>query len=638
MNEMQSNKLHVKKLLSEEEVIDHVRLHTKNLALDNVPRTHRNIYPTICSTNFALSRSSLNESEHISAGKKLISMLQKLDQFSKLNIKLGSKVAIINYQLQGDWCELWGFTTPKTITKILKDNDDAITRFEFNNDSDDYWPRTEHAEYKGNLITNTAFFADKTSAEKAVSLTMLRFSDVLTIKNAIKENKERMTESNSEYDDEAGMAENNLETLKRAVEGIDDLINPGDNLPEWCQEKIAVAKSMLVSVWDYMKSEENSDEVEPEIDRMFEALDQAMNKLEKYKVELQQFIPDLIDSYKEEGFDVTEDQLAEAIKVAHDTMERTGDEIKATNALDAVLEAYAEVSVNKIKIDFHQNLGIVLKQKYPNTEFIIKPDRVESADGLLTVIAGTQKEGKYVGCWMWDVNTGPYKGALAIAIKQTTDQLLQANPGKKPALFIGGDNDNPEAWSYIAKKFRYKLIADEDLDENVNESTEHLEKAKQYKAHLIKTAPRVMDFLSKSVKGWRPSKQEMLDAIDTAYIVMKHTGDVKQAGKAMMDELNTLHRMSQGKDLNETAAWKRKEGKNKNGGLNAKGVASYRRENPCSKLQTAVTTKPSKLDPDSKAAKRRKSFCARMGGMEGPMKDEKGEPTRKALALKKWNC
>ncbi len=63
---------------------------------------------------------------------------------------------------------------------------------------------------------------------------------------------------NPEYDDEAGMADNNLETLKRAVEGLDDMISTGDNLPEWCQEKIAVAKSMLVSVWDYMQSEENS--------------------------------------------------------------------------------------------------------------------------------------------------------------------------------------------------------------------------------------------------------------------------------------------------------------------------------------------------------------------------------------------
>jgi len=45
----------------------------------------------------------------------------------------------------------------------------------------------------------------------------------------------------------------------------------------------------------------------------------------------------------------------------------------------------------------------------------------------------------------------------------------------------------------------------------------------------------------------------------------------------------------------KTAAWTRSEGKNKTGGLNAKGVASYRRENPGSKLKMAVTTKPSKL-------------------------------------------
>jgi hypothetical protein len=87
----------------------------------------------------------------------------------------------------------------------------------------------------------------------------------------------------------------------------------------------------------------------------------------------------------------------------------------------------------------------------------------------------------------------------------------------------------------------------------------------------------------------------------------------------------------------KTAAWTRKEGKSSSGGLNRKGVASYRRENPGSKLKMAVTTKPSKLDPDRKPAKRRKSFCARMSGVKGPMKKD-GKPTRKALALKKWNC
>ena len=79
-------------------------------------------------------------------------------------------------------------------------------------------------------------------------------------------------------------------------------------------------------------------------------------------------------------------------------------------------------------------------------------------------------------------------------------------------------------------------------------------------------------------------------------------------------------------------------GKKAGGGMTAKGVAKYRKDNPGSKLKTAVTTPPSKLKKGSKAAKRRKSFCARMSGVKGPMKDSKGRPTRKALALRKWNC
>ena len=78
--------------------------------------------------------------------------------------------------------------------------------------------------------------------------------------------------------------------------------------------------------------------------------------------------------------------------------------------------------------------------------------------------------------------------------------------------------------------------------------------------------------------------------------------------------------------------------KSSSGGLTQKGVDAYNRENPGHHLKMAVTTKPSKLKPGSKAAGRRKSFCARMGGVKGPMKDEHGKPTRKALALRKWNC
>ena len=69
-------------------------------------------------------------------------------------------------------------------------------------------------------------------------------------------------------------------------------------------------------------------------------------------------------------------------------------------------------------------------------------------------------------------------------------------------------------------------------------------------------------------------------------------------------------------------------------GLTQKGVDAYNRKTG-GNLQTAVT---GKVKAGSKAAGRRKSFCARMGGMKGPMKDEKGRPTRKAMSLRRWKC
>lgn len=90
-------------------------------------------------------------------------------------------------------------------------------------------------------------------------------------------------------------------------------------------------------------------------------------------------------------------------------------------------------------------------------------------------------------------------------------------------------------------------------------------------------------------------------------------------------------------EVNE-AAIDAKGYKSSTGGLTQKGVDAYNRQNPGHHLKTAVTTKPSKLKKGSKSWNRRKSFCARMSGVEGPMKDENGKPTRKALALRKWNC
>jgi hypothetical protein len=85
--------------------------------------------------------------------------------------------------------------------------------------------------------------------------------------------------------------------------------------------------------------------------------------------------------------------------------------------------------------------------------------------------------------------------------------------------------------------------------------------------------------------------------------------------------------------------WQKKEGQNKNGGLNKAGVAAYRKANPNSNLKTAVTTPPSKLKAGSEAANRRKSYCARSAGQMDKFPEAAKDPnSRLRLARKRWNC
>ena len=94
-------------------------------------------------------------------------------------------------------------------------------------------------------------------------------------------------------------------------------------------------------------------------------------------------------------------------------------------------------------------------------------------------------------------------------------------------------------------------------------------------------------------------------------------------------QMKEVQKKDQSQDMHmKEGAWQRKEGKNKTGGLNEKGRKSYERENPGSDLKA----------PQPEGGPRKRSFCARMGGVKGPMKKPNGEPTRKALALRKWKC
>ena len=90
----------------------------------------------------------------------------------------------------------------------------------------------------------------------------------------------------------------------------------------------------------------------------------------------------------------------------------------------------------------------------------------------------------------------------------------------------------------------------------------------------------------------------------------------------------------------ETEAWQKANNRDKTDGMSRKAVKTYRREHPGSKLQTAVTTKPSKLKKGSKASKRRKSYCSRSRGQMKMHNISCAKTPDKAIckARRRWNC
>jgi GNAT superfamily N-acetyltransferase len=120
---------------------------------------------------------------------------------------------------------------------------------------------------------------------------------------------------------------------------------------------------------------------------------------------------------------------------------------------------------------FLKNLARNLKQRYPDATVKLSSDRVtayhnKGDDERLSVMGTEIMDNGYIGVGLDDAFTESFKGVLVPTIKQTTEQLLAANPKMRPALFLSTDNWNPDAWTHIADKLGYRLVAD---DESLNE-------------------------------------------------------------------------------------------------------------------------------------------------------------------------
>jgi hypothetical protein len=101
----------------------------------------------------------------------------------------------------------------------------------------------------------------------------------LTQISSVNEDDLDVTEdTDGEYNDEAGMAKSGLQTMSRAVSGLMDTIDEGDNLPEWAQEKLSLAEDYLTTVWDYLLSQKEQG-IEPKL----ESVDNGMPKDVKNK-------------------------------------------------------------------------------------------------------------------------------------------------------------------------------------------------------------------------------------------------------------------------------------------------------------------------------------------------------------------
>ena len=131
-----------------------------------------------------------------------------------------------------------------------------------------------------------------------------RWVNSTNVREIVAKLKQRVAEDfDGEYDDEAGMAHTNLVTIARAAQGLLDTIDQHENLPEWVQEKIARVEGMLVTAWDYLKSQE-AQGIDPRIAEMYQGLNESWQRI-SHRVELnnefnliENFVNDLAARYE----------------------------------------------------------------------------------------------------------------------------------------------------------------------------------------------------------------------------------------------------------------------------------------------------------------------------------------------------
>jgi hypothetical protein len=187
---------------------------------------------------------------------------------------------------------------------------------------------------------------------------------------------------------------------------------------------------------------------------------------------------------------------------------------------------------------------------------------------------------------------------------------------------------------------------------SVKEEREPMKSFKQYVTEVNDKKDTITLNIPLMIRMLELAREDVKDDMEL-HAITERLIEIRNKGVLTMDDYNFIAGLKEDFDIGDdeilteesimekSPAWQRAAGKDPEGGLNRKGIASYRSANPGSKLSMAVTTKPSKLKRGSKAWNRRKSFCARMSGMKRRLtsaKTARDPDSRINKSLRKWNC
>jgi hypothetical protein len=481
--------------------------------------------------------------------------------------------------------------------------------------------------------------------------------------------------SGKRKDDEGYMARNEIDTIERSINKLRKVIKKSDTqLPAWVQSKITKAADYIDTAAEYLQSDESVDE----------EVSATINPQKHKEARKQEKIRSLAKSSNPNEAQVAKSKLRPSASVSLPSFKK--EEISLVQKIlgeEKCGKGMYWCNTDKVCKPLPDGFKVDGQKKKPTEVGIGKPVGEE-------VSCNHTKKGK--SCPVHGMGTCPmkeekdpkgpvqsYKSPKEIAkkhgvsldsIKKQLEMGIKVegeHTSDKTAARITALQHLDEVPDYYTKlkkvenkSTKSESVTIEDMFGNTFVEFIDLIKPEPLKIEEAVRIPSQNGQLMAIVFTWRgktyslkmffpqtklPSRKEVEFELQKLYpgarVLQSNITDLKQNGEAIIQIQNShsknylLNNGTIGED------WQSVNRKDDTDGLSQKAVNAYRKENPGSKLKTAVTKDPSDIKKGSKDDKRRKSFCSRMSGMKKRLTSSetaKDPDSRINKALRRWNC